>query len=613
VDVYLSVTDLDGNPVTDLERADFSLQENDVAIPDFDVGQVEHPLLIGIVIDSAVSFQTWEGGAPRVEQAKEASRWLVGPEHERLGLDDEAAIFAFQDGQPVRLVDFTYDHQLAVDQGISPVSAQGNQYTALFDILRQAIRETSTRPEARRRVLLVFSDGVDRTSGVEVDRVIEEAVDAHLLIYTVGLGPGLAPDRPGSAFLRRLADETGGQYTWYRPGRADEEEVLKAFLDNLVAQRAGYRVSYMSKQYTGSPEIQVFVQEGGARADDSATYDVPPLAPVVTVDDLSSGQVLVGTQAIQPSIARAQREIDRVEYYLDDALVHTARAAPWAFTWDTAEHASSATEAERHTLRVVVCDIGDQCGETSLTLGTRLPLPTPTPSPISIPTPQPPVVVQVTPTPTRWDTTIQPAISIGAFIVALGALVALLIFMRRGGVRTAGDLVAEVRRRTRVFRKRTGIFGAVESFPQLTVISDSSHGQQFDLEESAVFLGREEDRADIVFYWDQYVSGRHAKISQEGTQFFIWDMNSANGTWVNEERVPRSLSEGLELTEAFPLHDGDTIRLGPHLKVRFDRADRIEPETPIEDDVDPARVDAPTQVLDKGSQSESDSDHNSAD
>jgi pSer/pThr/pTyr-binding forkhead associated (FHA) protein len=188
--------------------------------------------------------------------------------------------------------------------------------------------------------------------------------------------------------------------------------------------------------------------------------------------------------------------------------------------------------------------------------------------------------------------------------VALAALVVLLIFMRRGGLRAAGGLMAEVRRRTRVFRKRTGIFGAVESFPQLTVISDASQGQQFDLEESVVFLGREEDRSDIAFYWDQHVSGRHAKIAQEGAQFYIWDMNSTNGTWVNEERVPRSLSEGLELSEALPLEDGDTVRLGPHLRLRFDRGDGAEQEAAPESDADAARADVPTQVLNRESQSE---------
>ena len=589
VNVYLSVTDLDGQPMAGLERGDFTLYENDVPIPDFTLEAVEHPMLIGIVIDSAVSFNTWEGGAPRVEQAKEAARWLVDPQYERLtNEDDHVAIFAFRDGQPERLIDFTYDLQGVLDQGITPVSTAGNQYTALFDILSRAIAETAARRGVRRRALLVFSDGVDKTSGVEIDRVIREAVDAHLLIYTVGLGAGLAHDQPGSSFLRRLADETGGQYTWYRPGRAGEEEEMNAFLDALVAQRAGYLLSYSSNQYQGSPEVRLVVQKAGSAAEDTDTFKVPPLPPVVSVDDLKPGQVLVGTRTIQPSISRAQRDIDRVEYYVDDELVYTARAAPWTFEWDTHEYASSYTEAQPHTLRVVACDIGEQCGETSLTVGTRLPVPTPTPTPTPTPAPSSQEIFQF------WA-------SIGALVIALGALVVLLVVTRRGGMQAVSGVVAEVRRRTRVWRQRTGIFGggvpaARRGLATLTVVSDMFKDKRFNLEESVVFLGREEERADVVLYWDDYVSRRHAKIAQEGAQFYIWDLNSANGTWVNEQRVPRSLSEGVDLTEARPLHDGVVIRLGPDLRLRFNLAGEAEPAPSPEAGVSP-EAEAPTQVL----------------
>jgi len=600
VNLYLSITDQDRQPLTKLERADFTLYENDVPIPNFTMETAEHPLLIGVVIDSAVSFNTWEGGAARVEQAKEAARWLVAPDYQRLMSDDEIAIFAFEGGQPKRLVDFTYDLQRVLDQGITPVSTEGNQYTALFDILRQAIEETATRQGARRRALLVFSDGVDRTSGIEVDRVIQEAVDTHLLIYTVGMGADLAPDRPASAFLRRLADETGGQYMWYRPGRVEEEEEMKTFLDTLVAQRAGYRISYSSNQYQGNPEVRLVVQKEGTTAKDTVAFEVPPLPPVVSVDDLSDGQVLVGVFTLQPSIARTQRDIDRVEYYVDDDLVYTARAAPWAFEWDTQDYASSETEAEPHTLRVVSCDIGGQCGETSKTVGTRLPVTPPTPTPVPTPTPSP------------WEPVekAQPLISVGSLVIALGALVLLLIFMRRGGAQAMGGVVAEVRRRTRVWRQRTGIIGggapaARGNLATLTVVSDMFKDKQFRLEESVIFLGREEDRADIAFYWDQCTSGRHAKISQEGSQFYIWDLNSTNGTWVNGQRVPRSLSEGVELSEAVALRDGDVIRLGPDLRLRFELPGKSEPSFSGQEEArDPASAEAPTQVLKSSSPSQ---------
>ena len=187
------------------------------------------------------------------------------------------------------------------------------------------------------------------------------------------------------------------------------------------------------------------------------------------------------------------------------------------------------------------------------------------------------------------------AISIGALVIALCALVVLFIFMRRGGVQAVGGVVAEVRRRTRQWRRRTRIGGGAP-VPTLTVISDMSRGERFNLAESVIFLGREEERADVVLYWDEYVSRRHAKIAQEGTQFYIWDMNSANGTWVNEQRVPRSLSEGVDLTEAVPLRDGDVIRLGPDLRLRFSLAGEAEQE-PSPAAGESPEAESPTQVI----------------
>ena len=46
-------------------------------------------------------------------------------------------------------------------------------------------------------------------------------------------------------------------------------------------------------------------------------------------------------------------------------------------------------------------------------------------------------------------------------------------------------------------------------------------------------------------------------------------MNSANRTWLNQTLVRASLSEGLDLQEAMPLHDGDELKLGPELTLQF--------------------------------------------
>ena len=49
------------------------------------------------------------------------------------------------------------------------------------------------------------------------------------------------------------------------------------------------------------------------------------------------------------------------------------------------------------------------------------------------------------------------------------------------------------------------------------------------------------------------ISREHCKITCQGDQFFIMDLNSANGTYINEQRIPSYF--------ACPLHSKDKLRL----------------------------------------------------
>jgi len=58
------------------------------------------------------------------------------------------------------------------------------------------------------------------------------------------------------------------------------------------------------------------------------------------------------------------------------------------------------------------------------------------------------------------------------------------------------------------------------------------------------------------------VSRRHAKITYKDGETWIIDLSSMNGTWLN--------GEALEPIRAYPLHDGDKLRLGKlELLVKF--------------------------------------------
>lgn len=83
-------------------------------------------------------------------------------------------------------------------------------------------------------------------------------------------------------------------------------------------------------------------------------------------------------------------------------------------------------------------------------------------------------------------------------------------------------------------------------------------------------IGRGE-QADLLLA-DITVSRRHASVRQDGHTVVVTDLDSANGTFVNGERV----------YDGTRLEDGDVIQLGKaEVRIRVDGRDPDEP-TPTE-------------------------------
>lgn len=97
----------------------------------------------------------------------------------------------------------------------------------------------------------------------------------------------------------------------------------------------------------------------------------------------------------------------------------------------------------------------------------------------------------------------------------------------------------------------------------LIVLAGASLGQMFRVEQSETVIGRSADAA--IRLDDDGVSRRHARIVQHENQVWIEDLESANGTYVNESRVERYL-----------LRDGDKIQMGSTTILKFTYGDELE-------------------------------------
>ena len=117
---------------------------------------------------------------------------------------------------------------------------------------------------------------------------------------------------------------------------------------------------------------------------------------------------------------------------------------------------------------------------------------------------------------------------------------------------------------------------SANAFGALTVMQSddpSMLGQRFEISDESTHLGRAADN-EILFPKDGAVSRHHAIIENRNGQLLLTEMVSVDGdgstktptfgTFVNEKKV----------TDPTPLMNGDTIRLGKRLILRFEKAQR---------------------------------------
>jgi len=104
--------------------------------------------------------------------------------------------------------------------------------------------------------------------------------------------------------------------------------------------------------------------------------------------------------------------------------------------------------------------------------------------------------------------------------------------------------------------------------PYILIKEGSPNGVAIPILKPSVSVGRDQD-ADIVID-DPTVSRKHAKIVRSNDGFVLMDLNSKNGSFVNETKVGQTGQS---------LKDGDEIRFGPGhaaLVFRENRAPEIK-------------------------------------
>ena len=101
--------------------------------------------------------------------------------------------------------------------------------------------------------------------------------------------------------------------------------------------------------------------------------------------------------------------------------------------------------------------------------------------------------------------------------------------------------------------------------PRLVVLSEGLTGKTFEIKAEKSTLGRLEDNTICIS--EPSISSHHCEILLKGSDVFIKDLDSTNGTYINGERITESA-----------LKAGQILRLG-HVQARLETGDPTQPKS----------------------------------
>jgi len=256
VELYASVYDRAGRPVTGLAREDFRVIEDgeEPTVRRFEFVR-DLPFHAALMIDTSSSMEGSIGGVIS------AARGFV---EQALRPRDRVALFSFN-ARPEVEVQFSSSPE-EVSQALSTLRGRGT--TALYDSLIFTLQYFDGIKG--QKALLLLSDGQDEASRFDVAAALETAKRAGVTIYVVGLAE-LARDRDAQKILETLADETGGR-SFFIEDPAELPGIYQTIQEELRSQ---YLLTYQStsdKEEGQFRRIKVEVERSGVEVRTLAGY-----------------------------------------------------------------------------------------------------------------------------------------------------------------------------------------------------------------------------------------------------------------------------------------------------------------------------------------------------
>lgn len=262
VKLNVLVLDSRNRPVSGLRQEDFQLtQEGKPQTISF-FSAAEQPLSYGLVIDSSGSLRS------QIDKVIMAGETIINGNKP----EDEAFIMSFV-SKTVTEQDFTRNKSRLLT-ALGSIDIKPGP-TALLDAIYDAAEQLKRRKtENARRALILVTDGEDRNSFYNQDKLLSHLRKTDIQIFIIGLTLKLEKDNGGfsrkssrdasEALLDRLARETGGRVFYPK----DDRELQLAATEIMLSMRSQYVIGFIPATPLNSQQYRK-VEVRVANSDDS--------------------------------------------------------------------------------------------------------------------------------------------------------------------------------------------------------------------------------------------------------------------------------------------------------------------------------------------------------
>jgi VWFA-related protein len=260
--IYATVVDDHEHLVTNLQKQDFSVYEDNVLQKVSSFGQEDVPVSLAILVDNSGSM----------EQKRAAVNLAALDLVRASNPQDESFVVNFSD-EAFLDQDFTSNINL-LEKGLLHIDSKGG--TALYDAVVAAADHLAKNAKHSKQVILIITDGEDNSSSATLAETVRRVQSLQgPIVYSIGLlydGDGRQQHRARKA-LQELSDQTGGIAFFAKSldqvdsiagevARDIREQYVLGYHPTKPVSAGGYRSIRVTAKANGHGRLTVRTREG---------------------------------------------------------------------------------------------------------------------------------------------------------------------------------------------------------------------------------------------------------------------------------------------------------------------------------------------------------------